>query len=90
MVKKNEISHIQQYVKSRMQGEESNKPEVKTPQAQELLEQVENTIDYQDMVKHEAKDILNISGEISAFNVDVSHMATNLSDVTNKLVDISQ
>lgn len=42
------------------------------------------------MVKTEAKDILNISGQISAFNVDVSHMATNLSDVTDKLAGISQ
>lgn len=90
MAKKDEISHIQRYVKNRMKGEEGNKPAVKTTQAQELLEQVESTIDYQDMVKHEAKDILNISGQISAFNVDVSHMATNLSDVTDKLADISQ
>ena len=90
MAKKNEISHIQQYVKIRMRGEARNKPEVKTMQAQELLKQVENTIDYQDMVKNEAKDILNISGQISAFNVDVTHMATNLSGVTDKLADISQ
>lgn len=90
MVKKNEITHIQQYVKGRMQGEEGNRPDVKTTQAQELLAQVENTIDYQDMVKHEAKDILNISGQISAFNVEVSHMTTNLSDVTDRLTDISQ
>lgn len=54
------------------------------------MEQFESTIDYQDMVKHETKDTLNISGEISAFNADISHMVTNLSDVTEKLADILQ
>ena len=90
MAKKNEISHIQQYVKMRARGEARNKPAVKTMQAQELLEQFESTMDYQDVVKHEAKDILQISGELSTFNIDVSHMATNLSDVTDKLAHISQ
>ena len=90
MAKKNEISYIQQYVKMRARGEAGNTPDVKTTQARELLEQFESTIDYQDMVTREAKDILQISSQISAFNVDVSHMAANLSDVTDKLADISQ
>lgn len=90
MEKKNEISHIQQYVEGRMQGEEKSNLQVKSTQGQKLIDHVENALDYQDIVKQEAKDIMQISSKISGFDVEMSHMSSYLSDFTGQLADISQ
>lgn len=90
MSKKNEVFSIQQYVDACMRGEELEKPKLKTEQAQKLLEQMQKVMEYQKMAVHEAKEIMQISGKISGFDVEMSHMAAYLSDFTGKLADLSQ
>lgn len=90
MSKKNEVFSIQQYVDACMRGEELEKPKLKTEQAQKLLEQMQKVMEYQKMAVHEAKEIMQISGKISGFDVEMSHIASCLSDFTGKLADLSQ
>ncbi len=90
MGKMNEVFIIEQYMKACMRGEKSDKPIVKTKQAEKLLDQVVNAMAFQESTIQIAKEIMQISSKISSFDVEMSHIADYLADFTNKLADLSQ
>lgn len=90
MAKKNEMVSIQQYIENCMRGVVAEKPQLKTVQAQQLMDQIQNILEYQRIAAHEAEEVLKISSNISQFDVEMSHMSSYLADFTGKLADLSQ
>lgn len=90
MGKSNEIALVQQYMEASMKGTECEVPAVKTAQAKKLLEEVNQTMEFQKAAVQEAKEILQISSRISSFDVEMSHMSDYLAEFAGKLADLSQ
>lgn len=90
MRKTDEIQAIQRYVETRMKGEQTPVPGVKTREAVQLLEKINQALEFQKISVGEAKQVMHISSQISSFDVEMSHMSEYLADFASKLSDLSQ
>ncbi len=90
MRKANEIQAIQKYIEVRMKGKEIQRPGVKTREAVQLLEKIDQALEFQKISVGEAKQVMHISSQISSFDVEMSHMSEYLAGFASKLSDLSQ
>ena len=90
MRKANEIQAIQKYIEVRMKGKEIQRPGVKTREAVQLLEKIDQVLEFQKISVGEAKQVMHISSQISSFDVEMSHMSEYLAGFAAKLSDLSQ
>lgn len=90
MRKANEIQAIQKYIEVRMKGKEIQRPGVKTREAVQLLEKIDQVLEFQKISVGEAKQVMHISSQISSFDVEMSHMSEYLAGFASKLSDLSQ
>lgn len=90
MRKANEIQAIQKYIEVRMKGKEIQRPGVKTREAVQLLEKIDQALEFQKISVGEAKQVMHVSSQISSFDVEMSHMSEYLAGFASKLSDLSQ
>lgn len=90
MSKTKEIFLIQRYVEETLKGKEAAHPAVKTKEARQLLVHVEKVLEFQKTAVAEARQIMQISSQISSFDVEMSFMSGCLADFAGKLSDLSQ
>lgn len=90
MRKTNEIQQIQKYIETRMKGKEIQRPVVRSREAVQLLEKIDQALEFQKISVGEAKQVMLISSQISSFDVEMSHMSEYLAEFASKLSDLSQ
>ena len=90
MAKSNEIQLIRQYMLAAMKGDGAERPEAKSGEAKQLLEKVDQVLQFQKMAIEEARAVMGISGDISNFDVEMSYMSDYLADFAGKLAELSQ
>lgn len=86
----NEAKSILNYVEKRLEGYETQEPEVRYPIHLSVLKYFKKLLDSEKQMSSAAKQMLSITADLSSFDVNMSHSSYNLIDFSSAMSTLSE
>lgn len=90
MRKTDEIGMIQKYLEKKMRGVDTAVPAVKSEKGKQFVSALERALEFQKIAVEESKTVMEISSQISSFDIEMSYVSEVLADFARTLSDLSQ